>query len=151
MSGYDHRTLGIVYEFGSLCHSFIADVWVGYVTADEVAFLIMPFHCAHLCVFGDVEHHWTRTPGRRDVEGACYGFGDVLGTAHLAAPFCHRLGDANHVGFLEGVGAQTAVAYLSGDYDKRSAVDEGVGDACDYVGCAGDVTIATPVRPVTRA
>ena len=51
----------------------------------------------------------------------------------MIAPLCERLCDANDVGFLKGVAAQSCRPYLSGDYHQRCAVHISVAKPGDYV------------------
>ncbi len=57
--------------------------------------------------------------------------------AHQIIMLGAMAGDADRVGFLEGVRADQMGRHLAGDADQRNGIEQGVGEAGDGVGGAG--------------
>ena len=135
LSGQDKGFAGLVDEAGGLIDFGRLDGRVGVVAADELAGLVVEVGQSRLGIFGKVEHYRAGTSVAGNVEGAGHGPGNLVAAAYLVAPFGDRLGDAHHVGLLEGVGAQQRRTYLPRDDDERRAVHHGIRQASDDVGC----------------
>ena len=92
---------------------------------------------ADLGVAGEVQHDGAGTAGAGDVEGPGDGPGDLVGAADLPVPFADRGGEADDVGFLEGVRAEGGGGDLSRDDHDGRRIRHRVGDAGDDVRGAG--------------
>ena len=88
-------------------------------------------------VLGNVDHHRAGAAGAGDIEGLVQDARQVLDLAHEIIVLGAMAGDADRVGFLEGVGADQMGRHLAGDADQRDGIHQGVGEAGDGVGGAG--------------
>jgi hypothetical protein len=60
------------------------------------------------------------------MEGACYGPCNVFCSTYLITPLSDGLRDTYEVDLLEGIGAEEACSYLSGNDNDGSAVEHGI-------------------------
>src|SRR5690554_1914530 len=111
--------------------------WCGPVAADEAYGLIVVVEARKLGVFGDVDEYRSGTSAAGNVKGTGNGIGNVFGLFYLKIPLGDGLGNAYHVGLLEGVGAQQSRTHLSADDDQRGRVHHGIGNAGNGIGCTG--------------
>ena len=88
---------------------------------------------AHLGVFGEVQHHGTRTAGPGDIKRPCNGPGYVFRAADLVVPFGDRTGKAGNVGLLESVRTQGGGRYLAGDDHQRRGIRKGIYDTGHHI------------------
>ena len=82
----------------------------------------------------------TTGPGRPVVaimEGLVQDARQVLDALHQVVVLGAGAGDADGVGFLEGVGADQVGRHLAGDADQRDRIHQGVDEAGDGIGGAG--------------
>src|SRR5690554_4565874 len=77
--------------------------WCGPVAADEAYGLIVVVEARKLGVFGDVDEYRSGTSAAGNVKGTGNGIGNVFGLFYLKIPLGDGLGNAYHVGLLEGV------------------------------------------------
>ena len=90
-----------------------------------------------LHVLGQVDHHRPRAAGARDVERLVDDAAEVVGLAHEVVVLGAGAGDADGVGFLEGVVADEVGRDLAGQAHDRDRVHHRVGQPGDRVGGAG--------------
>jgi hypothetical protein len=90
----------------------------------------------HLHVLRQVDQHRPGAAAARNAEGLGHHHRQVLDTAHDEAVLDHRQGHAEHVQFLERVGAHQVVRHLAGQHHHRHRIQHRIGDAGDQVGCA---------------
>ncbi|MNV43701.1 hypothetical protein D3C71_1354250 [compost metagenome] len=92
---------------------------------------------AQLHILGQVDQHRAGPSFTGDTERFGNHLRQLVDTAHQPAVFDDRHGHAEHIQFLERVGAEQRSAYLSGQAHHRYRVEHRVGDAGDQVGRAG--------------
>src|SRR5690606_18404305 len=88
-------------------------------------------------ILGDVDHHRTRPAGSGNVECLLDYHRDVFRVLDHEAVLHNGPGNADHVGFLETVGADQRAVDLARDHDHRNGVHKGGRDACHSIGRAG--------------
>ena len=98
--------------------------------------LRLVFNHSHLCVFGKVEHHRTRTARACNVERAAHCPSHIFGAANLIGPFRYWLRNAHKVNLLKGVGAKESRTHLTSNHHNWGAVHHCVGNACYCVSYA---------------
>ena len=131
------RAFGGVDEGSSLLYALGVGVGHGDISALHINGGRLEVHHTHLCILGKVEYHGSGASGTCNMEGARYGPSDVLGAAHLVAPFRDRLRDTHEVYLLEGIGAKEVGRHLSGNDHDRRTVEHGIGHARYGVGGTG--------------
>jgi hypothetical protein len=110
---------------------------LGAVAADVPAGGVAAvFEGLQLRVLGDVDEHGAGSSASGDVEGLGEDGGELRRIGHLVVPFGDGRGDVDHVGLLEGVGAEQVCEDLAGDAYHGCGVDHRVGEARDEVGGA---------------
>ena len=89
-----------------------------------------------LHVLGQVDQHRPGAAATREPEGLAHNFRQGIDLAHQEAVLDHRQAHAEHVDFLERIGAHQRSRYLSGDHHHRHRVQHRIGDAGEQVGRA---------------
>src|ERR1700689_2492809 len=88
-------------------------------------------------VLRDIDEHGTRASRSRDVESFVNDLRQLLDVLHHEVVFGGGAGDAEGVGFLEGVAADELGVDLAGDGDDGDGIHHGVDESGDEVGGAG--------------
>ncbi len=84
-------------------------------------------------VFRNIDDNRPWTPGLCEVERLLHHFGNFRRMLDHEAVLNDRPGDTDHVGFLEGVGADHGARHLTGNDHHRDRVHEGSGDTGDGI------------------
>ena len=95
----------------------------------------------NLHILGNVDHHRAGAAGGGDLERLVDGRGKVCRVLHQVVVLGAVAGDADGIGFLEGVRTDQRGRHLSGDHYHRDRIHEGIGNAGDGIGsprAAGD-------------
>ncbi len=90
-----------------------------------------------LHVLRDVDHDRAGAAGGGDLERLVDGGGKVRRVLHQVVVLAAVAGDADGVGFLEGVSADQVGRHLPGDHHHRDRIEEGIGNPGDRIGRAG--------------
>ncbi len=90
-----------------------------------------------LHILGQVDQHRAGTALAGDAEGIGHHARQIIDAAHQPAVLDDRHRQAEHIQFLEGVGAQQRRADLAGDADHRHRIQHRVGNAGDQIRGAG--------------
>ena len=88
-------------------------------------------------VLGDIDEDGAGASGGGDVEGFVDDLGELVEVLDEIVVLGAGAGDAEGVGFLEGVAADELAGDLAGDGDDGDGVHHGVDEAGDEVGGAG--------------
>ena len=99
--------------------------------------LRLPFGGMHLCVFGEVEHHWSWSAGACYIESPAHSPCHIFWFSNLITPFRYRLCHTHQVYLLECICAEHSYPHLSGYHHHRSGVHHGICHTCQCVGGTG--------------
>ena len=125
---------------------------MGVVAGQNHALRPRIVHIAGLCGFGDVNHHRAGAAGTCHIVRFSQHARNVLRTRDQIGVLDHRVGCADDIGFLEGVGAQQReptcpVTSTSG----VESISASASPVTVFVAPGPEVTRQTPTRPLTRA
>ena len=85
-------------------------------------------------ILGDIDQHRARTARSSNQEGLCHHRSQICGIAHHPGVLHDRQGDAEDVGFLEGISANGGARHLASNHHHRHRIHLGGGDPGDQVG-----------------
>ena len=128
-----HRTVRLLEQLRSVGKHTAVRLRGGVVAGQNHALRPRIVHIAGLCGFGDVDHHRTRAAGTCHIVRFSQHTRNVLRTRDQIGVLDHRVGCADDIGFLEGVGANGVHADLAGDDHHRHGIHVRVGDRGDHV------------------
>src|SRR5690606_31068500 len=123
-AGIDDRTLGREQKLcrladlaGVATHGWAVGAQLGLFRVDVLVFLGRVGH-----ILRDIDDNRAWTTGFGKVERLLHHFGDFRRMLDHEAVLHDRPGDADHVGLLEGIGADHVARYLAGDDHHRDRV-----------------------------
>ena len=149
----DEGAFGFVDQFGGFGDIFFTDDGLGAVAADMFAAgIAFVAEFLQLGVLGDVDQDGSGAAAAGNIEGFGEDGGDLCRVGDLVVPFGHGGGDIDHVGFLEGVGAEEVGEDLAGDADDGVlSIMASARPVTRLVAPGPLVANTTPVRPEVRA
>jgi hypothetical protein len=101
------------------------------IAADIYSFRIGKFNSLLLNVYGDVDEHRTGTARRSDVERLFDNAWDIVDVLDQIAVLDKGRNGARNVNFLKNIPAEQNARHLSGNRDKRNAVQISRSDSGD--------------------
>ena len=136
-AGVDQRPLGFLDELGGAADlagvAFGEDLVAGEVDGGDGLVVALRLET----ILGDVDEHGAGASGGGDVEGLVDDLGKFVDLLDEVVVLGAGTGDAEGVGFLEGVAADQFAGDLAGDGDDRDGIHHGVDQAGGEVGGAG--------------